>query len=87
MLSLVAQVLRRICGKGPHLARYRVLGANDQARFVFDAVVGQHGSGLRELQHREGVVALANTKRNGFPWVPALLLDFFVGFLFPVLAG
>ena len=54
---------------------------------VFDATVGDDGGGLRELQHGEAVVALANAQRNGFTRKPLLLLGPFVGVAFPFGAG
>ena len=54
---------------------------------MFDAVVGQCSRGLRQLQHGEGVVALANAKRNRLPGVPLLLFGFFIRLALPGLAG
>ena len=44
----------------------RILGGDHQVRLVLDAVVGQDGRGLRQLQHGEAVVALADAQRDGF---------------------
>ena len=53
---------------------------------MLDAVVGQCGGGLRQLQHGEGVVALTNAKRDGLARVPLLLLSFFICLALPSLA-
>ena len=54
---------------------------------MLDAIGGQHGGGLRQLQHGEGVVALTDAQRDGFTGVPFLLLRLFVGVALPLLVG
>ncbi len=62
VLGLVAQVLRRVC-RHRHLGMgQRVTRGHDDLGLVLDAVVGQRGRGLGELQHGEVVVALANAQ-------------------------
>ena len=87
VLGLVAEVFRRRRWQWAQLVRQRVLRADDQSRLVLDTVVGQHGSGLRQLQHGEGVVTLADAQRDGLARVPPLLVSALVGFFLPVLAG
>src|SRR5258706_16389572 len=55
------------------LARDRVLDIVDEMRAVHHAVVGERRDGLRELQRRVGVVALADAHTDRFPREPALL--------------
>ena len=87
MLGLEAQVLRRL-GRHRHAdVAHRVLDAHDQLRRVLDAAIDQRGGGRCQLQHGEGVVALADAERNRLAGVPLLLLRLLVGLAFPGLAG
>jgi len=87
VLGFVAQIFSRCNGQWVHDACHGVLRSNDQTRLVFDAVIGQDGRGLRQLQHGEAVVALTDAQRNRFPRKPFLLLTFFKVFALPFLAG
>ncbi len=87
VLGLEPQILRRVGCNGLAGAAVGLLGGHDQLRFVFDAVVGHDGGGLRQLQHGKTVVALANAQRNGFAGIPFLLFWAFVVSAFPCLAG
>ena len=87
VFGLVAKIDCWLCLQRPQFKRQRVLRADHQPRLVLDAVVGQHGGGLCQLQHGEGVVALADTERDGFTGIPLLLVDALVSFFLPVLAG
>ena len=87
VLGLVAQVQRRLGCHRHHSLGQGVTRGHDDLGLVLDAVVGQRGRGLGQLQHGEVVVALANAQRNGFTGVPLFLLRFFVIVALPVLAG
>ena len=54
---------------------------------MLDTVGGQHRSCLRQLQHGECVVTLADAKRNRLAGVPFLLLRLFVVVALPLLVG
>ena len=54
---------------------------------MLDAVGGQHSRCLRQLQHGECVVTLADAKRNRLAGVPFLLLRLFVVVALPLLVG
>ena len=83
----VAQVFRRAAGNRLLGPAHRILGGDDEFGFVFQAVIGQNSGGLRQLQHGEVVVTLANTERNGFAGVPFFQFRAFVGVALPFLAG
>ena len=55
------------------VARDDVFNEIDHMRTVHHAIVGERGDGLRELQRRVGVVALADADADGFAGVPLLL--------------
>ena len=57
-----AEINRRLNGRRGQRPRHAVLGAQNQPRLVLDAVIGQRACGLRQLQHGESVVALANAQ-------------------------
>ena len=67
-------------------AGHRILGGDNQLGFAAYATVGQHRRGLRQLQHREGVVTLPDSERDGFAGVPLLLLRPLVVVALPFLA-
>ena len=87
MFWFVAKIFGRGERQGPHLPTNRVLGANDETRLVFDTIVGNDRSSLRQLQHGKAVVALTDAKRDGFAREPLLLLGFFEVAALPGLVG
>ena len=87
MLGLVTHGGARILVQRAVCAGDRIDRALTQMRAVLNAVVGQHGRGMRQLQHGEVVVALANPQRDGLARIPLLLLRTLVGIAFPFGAG
>ena len=74
VLGLVAQVHGRIGRNRVHFAGHGIARGHHQPGLVLNAVVDQRCRGMRQLQHGETVVALANAQRDGFAGKPFLLL-------------
>ena len=87
IVRLEIKVFGRLNHSRHQCARDAVLGAKNQAGLVLDTVGGQHSSRLRQLQHGECVVTLADAKRNRLAGVPFLLLRLFVVVALPLLVG
>ena len=84
MLGFERQRRQRVLAQCVALARHHVLDIAHQARPETQAAAGQGGGGAGQLQHREVVVALPDTQRDGLAGIPALLLGAFVVALLPV---
>ena len=87
VLGAIPQGFGLLVGQRMALTGHHILGGNGQARAVLHPAVGQRGHGVRQLQHREVVVALADAQRDGFAGVPLLLLRPLVGIALPFLTG
>ena len=74
------------CNRGTHPGCC-VLGGDHQLGFVLYPGVGHGSCCLRQLEHREAVVALSDSQGYGFAGIPLLLLRALVVVALPCLAG